>query len=55
MKFSFTAFIVGGIGPDVYDREETVSGEDLTIREALHRIESHLRDDEFVIGIEQDT
>lgn len=53
MKFSFLAVISGGYGPDVWDREVTVSGEDMTIKQALEQIEADLEGDEAVVMIEQ--
>lgn len=53
MEFTFLAVIDGGIGENVWDREFTIKGEDLTIAEALAKIEEDLCADEVVISIEQ--
>lgn len=54
MIFEYIAVVAGGRGPDVWDKEVTVSGEDMTIREALEKVESEITDsDAVVISIEQ--
>ena len=54
MKFKYLAIAAGGIGPDTWDKEIIVEGENMTIRQALDEIESSLSDtDGAVIAIEQ--
>ena len=53
MKFEYLATISGGRGPDAWDREVTVSGDDITIRQALEEIEKDLPDDAAIVAIEQ--
>jgi hypothetical protein len=54
MKISFTALICGGYGDKLFEREEQVKGEDMTISEALSEIEEMLNYSEVVVRIEQD-
>lgn len=54
MFFEYLAIISGGRGPDVWDKEITVSGENMTISQALEQIESQIVDeDAAVVSIEQ--
>ena len=54
MKFTFLAIVSGGYGPDVWDNEVTVSGEDMTIKQALEEVEKGLEGvDAVVVQIEQ--
>jgi hypothetical protein len=54
MTFTYLAVISGGIGPGVWDREVSVSGEGMTIRQALDEVEKQIESsDAVVISIEQ--
>ena len=56
MHFKYLAIVAGGIGPDVWDAEVAIEGEDMTIRDALHQIESKIEisgDEGIVISIER--
>lgn len=53
MKFEFLAVVAGGRGPDVWDDKVTVSGENMTIKEALEKVEAGLEGDAVVVSIEQ--
>ena len=54
MIYKYTSLVVGGRGPDTWDKEITLEGEELTIMEALEKIESDLKHDGIVVSIEQD-
>lgn len=49
----YLAVIQGGCGPDVWDSEITVGGENMTIKQALEEIEKELESDAAVVSIEQ--
>ena len=54
MYFEFLACIQGGRGDEVWDNEITVSGEDMTISQALDEVEEMISgDDASVVSIEQ--
>jgi hypothetical protein len=54
MRFGYIAIIAGGIGPNVWDKEMTIFGDDMTISEALSEIEKEIEgEDATVISIEQ--
>ena len=53
MRFAFTALICGGKGDNIWDYEKTVSGENMTISEALAKVESEIGYDEQVVEIYQ--
>ena len=47
------ALICGGGGPDVWDRDITIGGDNMTISQALAKIEEQLEYSEVVVSIEQ--
>lgn len=53
MFFKFLAVVSGGIGPDFWVNEVEVSGEDMTIKQALEKVETELDLDGVVVSIEQ--
>ena len=53
MIFTYLAVINGGIGPDVWDKEVEVAGPNMTIMQALTKIELELSGDGVVVSIEQ--
>lgn len=53
MKFEYIATISGGRGPDVWDREISVRGDDMTIKQAIEEIEKDMPSDAAIISIEQ--
>lgn len=54
MMFEYLAIACGGIGPDTWDKEIVVSGENLTIKQALEKAELAIVDtDGAIISIEQ--
>ena len=54
MKFEYLAVAAGGIGPDTWDKEITVSGENMTIKQALDEAENKIADtDGVIVSIEQ--
>ena len=46
MKFEFIATIGGGAGPEVWDAVIAVSGENMTIRQALDEVERMIAEDD---------
>lgn len=53
MKFEYLAVVSGGTGEDVWDKEVDIIGEDMTLGQALDKIESELESGCTVISIEQ--
>lgn len=53
-KFTFLAIVCGGRGPDVWDKEIEVFGDDMTIRQALDAVEKQMDcTDCAIVSIEQ--
>ncbi len=56
MRFQFLAVIAGGKGPDVWDKEVTVAGENITLHDAVHEVDrvcEEAGDDAAIVSIEQ--
>lgn len=54
MKFEYLAIAAGGLGPDTWDKELSIEGEDMTIRQALDEAEKQIADtDGVIVAIEQ--
>lgn len=53
MKFQFLARACGGLGPDTWDQEIEVEGEDMTIRQALDAAEAKMQKRGCIVSIEQ--